>query len=158
MVSETRRTCRQCGGFLHDSRQKYCSENCRWLATPSGQKWKAKHPDTPSVIMPLTEPIPRKLDKETRALILERDNGVCQYCGDPGDTVDHVVPFSLGGHSTPENLVCACWPCNSVLRARNLGGIEEKRAFLAYYWSPEGAEIRTSPKRSLIKPRVWRGL
>ncbi|HET7590169.1 MAG TPA: HNH endonuclease [Solirubrobacterales bacterium] len=29
-------------------------------------------------------------------------------------TLDHVVPWSLGGTNDPENLVCACWICNRV--------------------------------------------
>jgi len=29
-----------------------------------------------------------------------------------GAQVDHVVPYSLGGTTTRENLVTACWACN----------------------------------------------
>ena len=44
--------------------------------------------------------------------ILERDEHVCQYCGKKANTVDHVVPKSRGGSSSPVNLVAACMPCN----------------------------------------------
>lgn len=27
-------------------------------------------------------------------------------------TIDHIVPYSLGGSTTADNLVTACWPCN----------------------------------------------
>lgn len=29
-----------------------------------------------------------------------------------GAQVDHVTPYSLGGQSTPDNLVTSCWSCN----------------------------------------------
>lgn len=48
----------------------------------------------------------------TRKNVLLRDRHVCQYCGRPGDTVDHVHPRSRGGPNTWENCVCACAPCN----------------------------------------------
>ncbi len=48
----------------------------------------------------------------TRKNILLRDRHECQYCGRPGDTVDHVVPRSRGGPNTWENCVCACAACN----------------------------------------------
>jgi len=47
-----------------------------------------------------------------RILILQRDNYICRYCGRFGDTIDHVLPKSKGGLSTPENCVCACADCN----------------------------------------------
>lgn len=42
---------------------------------------------------------------------------VCYYCNKPitvGNvvTVDHKTPYSLGGTTTEENLVIACYPCN----------------------------------------------
>ena len=55
-----------------------------------------------------------KLGKGYRG-ILERDERVCQYCGPTGrkaTTVDHVIPKSRGGSSSPTNLVAACLECN----------------------------------------------
>ncbi len=37
-------------------------------------------------------------------------------------SIDHVVPHSRGGHSTPDNLVTTCWPCNF---GRGDGRLEE---------------------------------
>ena len=36
----------------------------------------------------------------------------CVYCGEYGDTVDHVIPKAHGGLDVPENMVCACLACN----------------------------------------------
>lgn len=48
----------------------------------------------------------------TRKNILERDGHICQYCGKPGGTVDHIVPRSRGGEDSWTNCVCACGACN----------------------------------------------
>ncbi|MGG1554345.1 HNH endonuclease [Paenibacillus ferrarius] len=51
-------------------------------------------------------------NKEFRQLILERDNYTCRFCGQYGDTIDHMLPRAKGGHTTPDNCVCACMLCN----------------------------------------------
>jgi len=50
--------------------------------------------------------------RRTRRRILERDQGVCAYCGAPGDTIDHLTPWSLGGRTTMDNCVTSCAECN----------------------------------------------
>jgi hypothetical protein len=53
-------------------------------------------------------------DKHTfKKRILERDNNVCFYCGEYGDTVDHILPRIRGGISSFSNCVCACQRCNT---------------------------------------------
>lgn len=51
-----------------------------------------------------------------RNRILSRDRHRCQYCGTKGTvfdlTVDHILPVSRGGTTSPENLVAACFDCN----------------------------------------------
>lgn len=55
--------------------------------------------------------------KRVRFEVLRRDKHTCKYCGASAPevklTVDHVVPVSLGGADTPENLVAACADCNA---------------------------------------------
>jgi 5-methylcytosine-specific restriction endonuclease McrA len=50
-----------------------------------------------------------------RRNILRRDGYHCQYCGTSNEplTTDHVVPRSMGGEETWENLVTACVRCNN---------------------------------------------
>ena len=49
--------------------------------------------------------------RKIRMTILVRDKHRCQYCGEPADTVDHVVPRSQGGGDEPSNLVACCRRC-----------------------------------------------
>ncbi len=49
----------------------------------------------------------------TRFNLFLRDNFECQYCGSRDElTFDHLLPRSLGGHTTWENIVAACSTCN----------------------------------------------
>ncbi len=72
--------------------------------------------------------------KITRRAVFARDRWTCQYCGhERGNlTVDHVVPRSKGGHSSWDNIVTCCAPCN-----RRKGDRDPKRA---------GMTLRRSPK------------
>ena len=50
--------------------------------------------------------------RKIRAKILQRDQYVCQYCGQDATTVDHIIPRSKGGNDLPDNLIAACNRCN----------------------------------------------
>ncbi len=66
------------------------------------------------------KPSGRKLDvtalewRILRAAVFDRDDYICQYCGQHVDHphCDHVFPLSRGGKSIMENLVTACPSCN----------------------------------------------
>ena len=53
----------------------------------------------------------------TNAALFARDQSLCMYCGRQSGrqslTRDHVVPLSQGGRDIWENVVCACFQCNS---------------------------------------------
>lgn len=55
--------------------------------------------------------------KLNRKNILIRDKHRCQYCSKlckgSDATIDHIIPRSLGGKTTWDNVVAACVPCNS---------------------------------------------
>jgi len=55
-----------------------------------------------------------------RRAVFARDEHCCQYCGEPADSLDHVVPRSRGGEHVWENVVAACRPCNLRKRDRML--------------------------------------
>lgn len=64
----------------------------------------------------LYDRLPRQQVKFNRRNLYARDGNKCQYCGKKFATcelsLDHVVPRSLGGKTTWENIVCACIRCN----------------------------------------------
>lgn len=57
-----------------------------------------------------------------RNVIIGRDQGRCQYCGNFFMTeelsLDHVLPRALGGKTCWENVVAACIDCNQKKAAR----------------------------------------
>lgn len=59
-------------------------------------------------------------NKSFRRFILARDRHQCFFCGEYGDTIDHLLPRSKGGHTTPMNCVCACSICNQSKASHSL--------------------------------------
>lgn len=57
-------------------------------------------------------PYSRRVALNRRA-VFARDNGKCQYCSQPAENLDHVLPRSRGGTHTWENVVAACKRCNT---------------------------------------------
>jgi len=54
-----------------------------------------------------------RVASEIRRAVFERDGGRCVECGSDFDIqYDHVIPFSLGGASSVENLQILCASCN----------------------------------------------
>ena len=51
--------------------------------------------------------------RKIRARIIERDRGLCQLCGNEGDSVDHIMPRIEGGTDDDSNLQLLCRSCNS---------------------------------------------
>ena len=64
----------------------------------------------------LYDRLPKQVVKFNRRNIYARDRNRCQYCGRRFSTaelsLDHVVPRSLGGKTTWDNIVCCCVACN----------------------------------------------
>ena len=60
------------------------------------------------------------ISKDLRYWILKRDNFTCQYCNGEAEIADHVIATSKGGKGDPDNLVAACWACNSRKRNKSV--------------------------------------
>ena len=67
----------------------------------------------PSVVSLKNYVRPARHPAFTRFNVFLRDRFSCQYCGSRQDlTFDHLIPRSLGGHTTWDNVVTACSECN----------------------------------------------
>jgi len=78
-------------------------------------------------------------DPQKRILVYERDNWICQYCGEKvtkeNATLDHYIPQVKGGKNTKENLRTCCLVCNGIKSGKSfeeaaphiLKGIQERR-------------------------------
>lgn len=67
-----------------------------------------------------THVTPRDPNLRIRFLVMKRDGFRCKYCGRSPATdagvelvLDHVVPWSKGGMTTPDNLATSCVACNA---------------------------------------------
>ncbi|HTF36084.1 MAG TPA: HNH endonuclease [Myxococcota bacterium] len=101
--------------------------------------------------------VPKRHVRFSRINIYARDKFTCQYCGVryPRSelNLDHVIPRSLGGRSTWDNVVCSCLECN-----RRKGGNTPAQAGLALRRPP--ARPRWTPLMNLMLSSVryneWR--
>ena len=121
------------------------------IGTPSGKI------RVPRVIALLSyDRVPRRHVRYSRVNVFARDNYTCQYCGVRPHrsqlNLDHVIPRSLGGKTTWENVVCSCVECN-----RRKGGRTPAQARLRLNRIP--ARPRWSPLvNSIVSVRYeeWR--
>ena len=75
----------------------------------------------PSVVVLKDYIQPKRHLAFTRFNLFLRDVFSCQYCGGSGNlTFDHILPRSLGGVTSWENVVSACLSCNQKKGAKTL--------------------------------------
>jgi 5-methylcytosine-specific restriction endonuclease McrA len=95
--------------------------------------------------------IPRRHIRYSRINVFARDRFTCQYCGAKPHrselNLDHVVPRSLGGKTTWENVVCSCMECN-----RRKGGRTPQEARLRLRRPP--ARPRWTPLMGFVASSV----
>lgn len=120
-------TCRECGKeWISNGRNRrtvFCSEKCdrrhRNRHYSSEFRKRARYHGVEY------EPIKREE-------ILERDNWICQLCGERIDknlaypdphcpSLDHIIPMSLGGPHLKRNVHAAHWICNTLKRNNAVG-------------------------------------
>lgn len=97
--------------------------------------------------------------KFSRINVLTRDGFRCQYCGAPKLVrelnYDHVVPRSQGGRTVWENIVAACYECNS--RKRDRTPEQAGMRLLSKPVRPKSLPIATLRLESLREiPECWR--
>ena len=86
--------------------------------------------------------LPRRAVRFSRLNVYARDSHSCQYCGRQLArselNLDHVIPRSLGGASTWDNVVCSCHRCNRIKGGRTpeAAGMLLRRRPFKPAWSP----------------------
>lgn len=124
--------------FDFDSwRQLSIARDSESIGTPDGRI------RIPRVIVLTTfDRMPKRYVRFSRINIFARDAFTCQYCRQRPPrselNLDHVVPRSLGGRSTWENVVCSCVACN-----RKKGGRTPEQA---------GLRLRALPRKPKWTP------
>ena len=94
--------CVRCGKSLSNKRSNaiYCSTTCKSMDHNFKQLKSAG----------------KRVTTARRRLIVERDNFACYMCNSvvtlKSAEIDHLIPRSRGGSSSPNNLSTACLPCN----------------------------------------------
>jgi hypothetical protein len=70
-----------------------------------------------------------ELVEQTRYVYPDYESGVCVYCGETADTVDHLLPKPWTGGTARKYVpvVPACRECNSTLGAIFLPDVQERR-------------------------------
>lgn len=72
----------------------------------------------------------RKLSKQDRASLFQKQKGACNGCGRSFDDdllqEDHIVPRAKGGEDTLENKQLLCGPCNATKGVGTMKQLEER--------------------------------
>jgi 5-methylcytosine-specific restriction endonuclease McrA len=65
----------------------------------------------------------RSIPQDVKIAVAVRDEGLCQHCGTSAGPMqyDHVVPYSMGGDNSVENIQLLCRRCNAAKSNRYVG-------------------------------------
>lgn len=92
-----------------------------------------------------------------RQQVLARDERTCVYCGEPGNTLDHVYPVAEGGLPLSGNLVVACRRCNSRKGRRLNLSIERESLERAFrHLLSKGESLEWIDQRRTQLTHCWR--
>lgn len=103
------------------------------------------------------ERMPLQAVRFNRKNLFARDGYQCQYCGQKPPTnklsLDHVIPRSLGGQTTWENIVCCCLRCNGKKGCRT-----PQQARMSLLSKPAKPRVNPLLVDSITDPRYecWR--
>jgi hypothetical protein len=65
----------------------------------------------------------RSIPQDVKIAVAVRDQGLCQHCGTSAGPMeyDHVIPYSVGGDNSVENIQLLCRRCNAAKSNRYVG-------------------------------------
>lgn len=95
--------------------------------------------------------------KFSRINVFTRDKFTCQYCGGhftmSGLNYDHVVPRKLGGKTTWDNIVTACYDCNERKGGRTPE--QAKMTLIRHPAKPHALPLHAVFLESKNVPEAW---
>jgi hypothetical protein len=77
----------------------------------------------PGATAPAATKRSRSIPQDVKIAVAVRDQGLCQHCGTSAGPMeyDHVIPYSLGGDNSVENIQLLCRRCNASKSNRYVG-------------------------------------
>jgi hypothetical protein len=65
----------------------------------------------------------RSIPQDVKIAVAVRDERLCQHCGTSAGPMqyDHIIPYSMGGDNSVENIQLLCHRCNSAKSNRYVG-------------------------------------
>jgi hypothetical protein len=65
----------------------------------------------------------RSIPQDVKIAVAVRDEGLCQHCGTSTGPMqyDHMIPYSMGGDNSVENIQLLCRRCNKAKSNRYVG-------------------------------------
>jgi 5-methylcytosine-specific restriction endonuclease McrA len=117
-----------------------------WVALSAKDIWPKDtiffHSPTLRVAIPriirytLYSKIPKPSIRLSRKAIYERDNHTCYICGKKFSegklSIDHVIPFALGGKNSWENMATCCYKCNQDKGHKTLAELGIRPKFMPF--------------------------
>lgn len=89
----------------------------RYLEALTGREWSFQEVSTRYELLRAPSDTRESIPASMRYEVLVRDESTCRKCGRKAPQVpvhvDHVLPWSLGGPTVPENLQVLCDECNA---------------------------------------------
>ncbi len=108
--------------FYWSTAGAYASDDIKALLYARQRQSERELEHAHAVLAASTSPATRKrerIPRDVRQAVWERDGGKCVECGSDFDIqYDHIIPFSMGGASTVENLQLLCARCNQAKGGR----------------------------------------
>jgi hypothetical protein len=77
----------------------------------------------PGATAPAATKRSRSIPQDVKIAVAVRDQGCCQHCGTFAGPMeyDHVIPYSMGGDNSVENIQLLCRRCNAAKSNRYVG-------------------------------------
>jgi 5-methylcytosine-specific restriction endonuclease McrA len=95
----------------------------RWAHRQRAHNARRTNPQSTTALgVPVPKPS-RTIPQDVKIAVAVRDEGLCQHCGTSTGPMqyDHVIPYSVGGDNSVENIQLLCRRCNAAKSNRYVG-------------------------------------